>query len=475
MNDYLSHYIDGAWRPAAGHGRSAVDDAATGQTMALVAHAGSGEVNQAVAAARAAFDAWSGSMPARRAGYLRAIAAALEARGQALAQAISREVGMPLKLARRIQVDAPVAAWRQTAAIGEEMAFAQQVGHSLVTQEAVGVVAAITPWNYPLHQITAKLAAALMAGCTVVLKPSELAPAAARALGEAVHEALLPPGVVNIVFGDGAGGAALAEHPGVDMVSFTGSTAVGRRIAAVAGGQLKRVALELGGKSASIALPGADAQRAVRHALSSCFLNSGQTCSAITRLLVPHQDYDHYRGLLAAAVPGFVLGDPGQPATRVGPLVSAGQRARVLAMIRAAEEDGLDLIAGGSAATPAGPGHFVAPTVFGRVAPDAPLAREEVFGPVLAVLTYADADDALAQANGAGYGLAAAVWAPDDDAGLRLARRLRAGQVDVNGAPFNPVAPFGGFGLSGVGREGGRYGIEEFLEPRAIQMPLAAA
>jgi aldehyde dehydrogenase (NAD+)/betaine-aldehyde dehydrogenase len=234
---------------------------------------------------------------------------------------------------------------------------------------------------------------------------------------------------------------------------------------------LKRVALELGGKSASVALPGADAERVVKHALSSCLLNSGQTCSAITRLLVPQADYGRYRELLAAAVTTFVIGDPALPTTRVGPLVSAQQRKRVLAIIRAAEEQGLDLIAGGSHATPPRAGHFVAPTIFGQVAPDAALAREEVFGPVLAVLTYADEDDAVRQANGAGYGLAAAAWAASDEEGMRLARRLRAGQVDVNGAPFNPAAPFGGFGLSGIGREGGRYGIGEFLEPRAIQLP----
>jgi aldehyde dehydrogenase (NAD+)/betaine-aldehyde dehydrogenase len=471
MNDYFSHFINGAWQSAAGTERSVVDDAATAAPIALVAHAEAAEIDDAVGAARAAFPAWSASTPACRAGFLRAIADALETRSEALAQAISREVGMPLKLARRIQVDAPIAAWRQTASIGEGMRFEEEIGHSLVTQEAVGVVAAITPWNYPLHQITAKLAAALMAGCTVVLKPSELAPAAARALGEAVQQALLPPGVVNIVFGAAASGQALVDHHGIDMVSFTGSTQVGRRIAALAGAQLKRVALELGGKSASIALPGADAERVVRHALSSCLLNSGQTCSAITRLLVPQADYGRYRELLAAAVPAFVTGDPALPTTRVGPLVSAQQRERVLAIIREAEKQGLDLIAGGSHATPPGAGHFVAPTVFGQVTPDAALAREEVFGPVLAVLTYADEDDAVRQANGAGYGLAAAVWAASVEEGLRLARRLRAGQVDVNGAPFNPAAPFGGFGLSGIGREGGRYGIEEFLEPRAIQLP----
>ena len=471
MTDYVYHFINGAWRCAASSARSVVDDAATAAPIALVAHAEAAEIDDAVLAAQAAFPAWSASTPAGRAGYLRAIANALEARSEALAHAISREVGMPLKLARRIQVDAPVAAWRQAAAIGEGMRFDEEIGHSLVSLEAVGVVAAITPWNYPLHQITAKLAAALMAGCTVALKPSELAPAAARALGEAVEQALLPPGVVNIVFGAAASGQALVEHPGIDMVSFTGSTQVGRRIAALAGAQLKQVALELGGKSASIALPGADAERVVKHALSSCLLNSGQTCSAITRLLVPQAEYGRYRALLAAAVPDFVTGDPALPGTRVGPLVSAQQRQRVLAIIRSAEEQGLERIAGGSDATVPGAGHFVAPTVFGKVPPDAALAREEVFGPVLAVLTYTDEDDAVRQANGAGYGLAAAVWAASAGEGLQLARRLRAGQVDVNGAPFNPAAPFGGFGLSGIGREGGRYGIEEFLAPRAIQLP----
>lgn len=471
MIEWNQHFIDGQ-RCAVSDGRTVrIHDAATEAPLGDVHLGNARDVDQAVKAAARALAAWQRLGVHARAAVLRAVADALELTGQALAQQISREVGMPLKLAQRIQVDAPVAAWRATAALAGTFAFVLEVGHSRVTMMPVGVVAAITPWNYPLHQITGKLAPALLAGCTVVLKPSELAPAAAAHLMSACEQAGMPPGVLNIVWGDGEVGEALVTHPGVQMVSFTGSTQVGRKVAALAAGDMKRVSMELGGKSPAIVLPGADLARAVKATVASCFLNAGQTCSATTRLIVPRADYPQCRTLLADAVAGMVLGDPADGATRVGPLLSALQRQRVLAHIAEAERAGFERIAGGPDAAVPGRGYFVAPTVYGNVSPDSRLATEEIFGPVLAVLCYDTVNEAIAQANGTRYGLAATVWAADDASAEAVADQLRAGQVDINGARFNAAAPFGGFGMSGVGREGGVYGLEEFLEPRAVQFP----
>lgn len=471
MIEWNQHFIDGQ-RCAVSDGRTVrIHDAATEAPLGDVHLGNARDVDQAVKAAARALAAWQRLGVHARAAVLRAVADALELTGQALAQQISREVGMPLKLAQRIQVDAPVAAWRATAALAGTYAFVREVGHSRVTMVPVGVVAAITPWNYPLHQITGKLAPALLAGCTVVLKPSELAPAAAAHLMSACEQAGMPPGVLNIVWGDGEVGEALVTHPGVQMVSFTGSTQVGRKVAALAAGDMKRVSMELGGKSPAIVLPGADLARAVKATVASCFLNAGQTCSATTRLIVPRADYPQCRTLLADAVAGMVLGDPADGATRVGPLLSALQRQRVLAHIAEAERAGFERIAGGPDAAVPERGYFVAPTVYGNVSPDSRLATEEIFGPVLAVLCYDTVNEAIALANGTRYGLAATVWAADDASAEAVADQLRAGQVDINGARFNAAAPFGGFGMSGVGREGGVYGLEEFLEPRAVQFP----
>ncbi|WP_244787589.1 aldehyde dehydrogenase family protein [Cupriavidus pauculus] len=471
MIEWNQHFIDGQRCAVSDGGTVCIHDAATEAPLGDVHLGNARDVDQAVKAAARALAAWQRLGVHARAAVLRAVADALELTGQALAQQISREVGMPLKLAQRIQVDAPVAAWRATAALAGTYAFVREVGHSRVTMVPVGVVAAITPWNYPLHQITGKLAPALLAGCTVVLKPSELAPAAAAHLMSACEQAGMPPGVLNIVWGDGEVGEALVTHPGVQMVSFTGSTQVGRKVAALAAGDMKRVSMELGGKSPAIVLPGADLARAVKATVASCFLNAGQTCSATTRLIVPRADYPQCRTLLADAVAGMVLGDPADGATRVGPLLSALQRQRVLAHIAEAERAGFERIAGGPDAAVPERGYFVAPTVYGNVSPDSRLATEEIFGPVLAVLCYDTVNEAIALANGTRYGLAATVWAADDASAEAVADQLRAGQVDINGARFNAAAPFGGFGMSGVGREGGVYGLEEFLEPRAVQFP----
>jgi aldehyde dehydrogenase (NAD+) len=475
MIDHDRHLIDGDWRAASNAAHTIVRDSATEEAIATVSHGGEDDIDAAVKAARLAFLPWSSTPVHQRAAFIRAIADGLEERSDDLSLGITAEVGMPIKLTRRIQVQAPIAAWRATADAAEDALSDARLGNSIVSREAVGIVGAITPWNYPLHQITGKLAAALAAGCCVVLKPSELAPSAAQALGEAIIASGLPKGVVSIVFGDGATGEALVAHPGVDMVSFTGSTAVGRHIAATAGRALKRVALELGGKSASIALRDADPALVVRHALSSCLLNSGQTCSAITRLIVPQEQYDDYRARLKVAVEKMRVGDPRDPDTRVGPLVTAEHRQRVEAFIADALERQYDPICvGGTGETPS-EGFYVAPAVFGRVPIASRLAQEEVFGPVLAVQTYSTEEEAIEIANGTSYGLAGAVWGASAEQAQSAARRMRAGQVDVNGAPFNAAAPFGGFGASGIGREGGGYGIEEFIELRSIQIPAAAA
>lgn len=470
MQHYKQAYIRGKWLDVDPVSGISLLDSCSGEPLAEVALAGTKEACDAVLAARQAFPAWSSMPAAGRAQLLRKVGDALNSDIDELAEAITREVGMPLKLSKRIQVQAPVAAWSAYADMAERFDFEKRVRHSIVTQEPVGVVACITPWNYPLHQITAKVAPALAAGCTVILKPSELAPAAAYALARAIEKAGMPPGVFNLVMGEGRiTGEMIVNHPEVDMVSFTGSTAAGQRVASLAGKGIKRLALELGGKSASIVLADADLKLAMRHALGACFLNSGQTCTAISRLLVPAALYTECIALLKQGVGAFVMGDPADPATRLGPLVSMGQRERVKAHIAAAMEEGAEIIAGTEAVPPRG--WFVAPTILGKVAPDSRIAQEEVFGPVLCVLAFETEEDAIRIANGTPYGLAAAVWSADPNHALAVARRLRAGQVDINGAPFNPEAPFGGFGMSGIGRENGIFGFEEFLEPRAIQLP----
>lgn len=472
MQQYNEIYVRGTWLATDKQGEQLLTDSFTEASLAQVALGTAYDVERAVSAARAAFDTWSRTTVAERAALLRRVAELLGEDADRLATAITAEVGMPLKLSRRIQVQAPVTAWKLYADWAECFQFESRIGNSLVTQEAVGVVACITPWNYPLHQITAKVAPALAAGCTVVLKPSELAPSAAYALARAIDRAGFPAGVFNMVMGEGPlVGEALATHPEVDMVSFTGSTSAGRRVAALSAAGIKRVALELGGKSASVVLPDADMALAMKHALGACFLNSGQTCTAITRLLVPASLYEECTQLLRAGAAAFRMGDPCDATTRLGPLVSAAQRDRVHQYIGAAMEDGAELVTGqGAGVELPQHGYFVAPTVLGNVRPNARVAQEEVFGPVLSVIGYDDEEEAVRVANGTAYGLAAAVWSGSADRALAMARRLRAGQVDINGAPFNPAAPFGGFKMSGVGRENGIHGLEEFVEPCAIQM-----
>jgi len=464
-------YIDGGWVPAEGPDRIEVFTPRTGEVVGTVPSATDAEADAAIRAARAALRPWAALAPDARAEWLERIADELEKQAEPLAALICDEVGTPIKLARRIQTDLPIANLRHHATQLRRMCFEERVGDSIIVREPVGVVAAITPWNYPLHQIVLKLAAAIAAGCTVVLKPSEIAPLNAYVLAEAIDRAGLPDGVFNmIVSADPRVGISLTAHPGVDKVSFTGSTATGRLVAAQAAGTLKRVTLELGGKSAAMVTDSGDLDRAVRHTVNSCFLNSGQTCTSLTRLLIPHARR-HECELIAAAHAGALsVGDPRLESTRIGPLKTSQQLERVRGHVEAGMREGARLVCGGlesPANVPAG-GFYMRPTIFGDVKPGMTIEQEEIFGPVLAIIPYSDMDDALAIADGTPYGLAASVWAEPAEA-LRIARQLRSGQVDINGAAFNLAAPFGGMKQSGYGREAGRFGIEDFLEYKSLQ------
>jgi betaine-aldehyde dehydrogenase len=466
-------FIGGAWVAPSGKHAIEVYNAGNGEALGKVTLGDEKDVDAAVAAARAAFDGWSRGSAEWRAGFLERISAGLKARADELARLISQEVGMPLKLASRIQVGLPVANFANYAKIAREFKFEERVGNSLVVREPVGVVGAITPWNYPLHQITLKVAPALAAGCTVVLKPSEVAPLNAYVLAEVIDTAGLPKGVFNLVTGTGPkAGEALVGHPGVDMISFTGSTRAGKRISELASHSIKRVALELGGKSASVILDDADLPAAVKSTVNGCYLNSGQTCTALTRMLVPESKYDEAAKLAADLAKSFTVGDPLAETTKLGPLTSLAQLQRVRDYIKKGQQEGAELIAGGAEPPEGAPtgGYYVRPTVFGRVKNSMTIAQEEIFGPVLAIIPYKDEEEAVRIANDTPYGLAGAVWSADDAHAQRVARRIRAGQIDVNGGAFNMNAPFGGFKQSGHGREAGVYGLEEFLEYKSLQL-----
>ena len=430
------------------------------------------DVDRAVAAARAAFPAWSARPLEERTALLSKVAEALGARMDDLADLITHEVGMPRVLSQLVQVGLPLNSFNSAAQVAADFTWEQTVGNSLIVREPIGVVGCITPWNYPLHQIAAKVAPALAAGCTVVVKPSEVAPLNAFVLAEIMDEVGVPAGVFNLVTGFGpVVGEAIAAHKDVDMVSFTGSTRAGRRVTEVAAGTIKRVALELGGKSANVLLPDADLATAVPDGVNKCFLNSGQTCSALTRMLVPRDRLAEVEELARTAAESFTPGDPFDGASRIGPLVSAAQRDRVRGYIDKGLGEGARLVTGG-ADTPDGlkRGYFVAPTVFSDVTRDMTIAREEIFGPVLVLIPYDSEDEAVDIANDTDYGLAGGVWSGDPEHAKSVARRLRTGQVEVNGGSFNPGAPFGGYKQSGNGREFGAFGLEEFLEVKSLQL-----
>jgi aldehyde dehydrogenase (NAD+) len=465
-------YIGGEWVDPAGDGTIEVVDSTTEQVMGRVPEGSAADVDRAVGAARIAFETWSQVPPADRADACLAIGMRLAARGEEIAALVSREVGMPIELSAQIQAGLPTMDFMCMPEAVEQTQWEEHVGNSLVVREPVGVVGCITPWNYPLHQIAAKVAAALAAGCTVVVKPSEVTPLNAFILAEIVDEAGLPAGVFNLVPGYGQTvGEAMVAHPGIDMISFTGSTRAGRRIGEVAAQRVKRVALELGGKSPNVILDDADLLTAIPDGLGKCFLNSGQTCSALTRMLVPRARLEEAEQIAAGTLPHLKVGDPLEPGNTMGPLVSEAQRERVRDYIRKGREEGARVVAGGEEPPPdRDKGYFVQPTVFSDVTPEMTIAQEEIFGPVLVLMPYEDEEDAVRIANSTIYGLAGGVWSGDEERARRVARRLRTGQVEINGAAFNPLAPFGGYKQSGHGRELGRFGLEEFLETKAIQL-----
>lgn len=461
MKAHDGMYIGGAWRPAAGTDTIAVVNPVDEQVIAHVPAGTAEDVDAAVRAARAALPGWAATPPAERAALIGALRDVLVARKDEIAETVTAELGSPLPFSQAVHAGVPIAVAGSYAELAASYSFEEKIGNSTVLLEPVGVVGAITPWNYPLHQIVAKAAPALAAGCTVVLKPAEDTPLVAQLFAEAAHEAGVPAGVFNLVTGLGpVAGQALAEHEGVDLVSFTGSTAVGRQIGATAGAAVKPVALELGGKSANVVLPTADLAKAVNVGVANVMSNSGQTCSAWTRMLVHADRYDEAVELAAEAAAKY--GD------RIGPVVNAKQQARVRGYIEKGVAEGARIVVGGPE-SPQDKGYFITPTVFADVRPDMTIAQEEIFGPVLSILKYADEDEALAIANGTVYGLAGAVWAGDDAEAVAFARRMDTGQVDVNGGRFNPQAPFGGYKQSGVGRELGPHGLGEYLQTKSLQ------
>jgi aldehyde dehydrogenase (NAD+) len=463
-------FIDGAWRDASGTETLDVENPTTEDVMGHIPQGTAEDVDQAVKAAAAALDDWSQVPAEERAATCAKIAEGLAARQSELAELVTGELGMPINWSNMIQAGLPQLTFGSMPDVLSQIDLEEEIGNALVVREPRGVVAAITPWNYPLHQIALKLAPALTAGNTVVLKPSEVVPLNAFLLFEVIEELGLPPGVVNLVTGTGpVVGQALAEHPLVDMITFTGSTGTGKRLGEVAARQVKRIALEMGGKSANIILDDADLQQAVGTGVFSCYLNSSQTCIAHTRMLVPEGRLDEATEIAVATAEGQVVGDPMAEGTNLGPLVSAAQRDRVRNYIDKGIAEGATLATGGPEA-PEGldKGYFVKPTVFTNVSNDMTIAQEEIFGPVLSIIPYRDDDHAVELANDSQYGLHGAVWSGDDERAMNVARRIRTGQIEVNGGNFNPMAPFGGYKQSGFGREAGKYGLEEFFELKAI-------
>ncbi|MBM3808109.1 MAG: aldehyde dehydrogenase family protein [Acidimicrobiia bacterium] len=467
---YDKHYYGGAWQAPSGTDSTAVISSATEQEVARVPRGTADDVDRAVGAARRGFETWSRVPAEERAPWLEKLSEAMKSRVPAIAEAIAHEVGTALGLATKVQAEFPIMMLGLNAKFLREAKLEEQLGHSLVIKEPIGVVGCVTPWNYPLHQVVCKIAPALAAGCTIVLKPADMAPLSAFMLAEAANDIGLPKGVLNIVSGSGrVVGEAIVAHPGVDMVSFTGSLPAGRRIASVAGDGIKKVTLELGGKSAFVVLDDAPFEKAIPAGVNNCMQNSGQTCSAWTRMLVPKSRHDEAVELAKAQLAKLTLGDPFDKNTRLGPLASAGQRDSVLGYIEHGKQEGATLVTGGGRPANLPTGFYVEPTIFANVDNRMRIAQEEIFGPVLAIIPYESEADAVSMANDSEYGLAGGVWAATPERALGVARQLRTGQVDINGGRFNALAPFGGYKKSGIGREIGPLALEEFFQLKSIQ------
>jgi acyl-CoA reductase-like NAD-dependent aldehyde dehydrogenase len=467
----------GSERPEAADGRAfATLDPSTGSEIAQVAHAGAEDVQRAVAAAREAFaeGPWASLAPSGRERLMLALAAAIEERAEEFAQIESLDNGKPVRLAQYVDVGGAVghlryfAGW-PTKIEGSVLPVTAPNMLCYTRREAVGVCAQIVPWNFPLLMTAWKLGPALAAGCTIVLKPAEQTPLSALRLGELALEVGFPPGVLNVLTGDGATGAALVDHPDVDKIAFTGSTSVGREIGAKAGKALKRVTLELGGKSPNVILPDADIGAAIKGSFQAIYFNSGQSCNAGSRLFVPAERYDEVLGALAEAASSARLGPGLDPDTQLGPLVSAEQRERVMGYIESGRSEGAEVLAGGEAVLGDSGGYFVAPTLFSTTSDELRIAREEIFGPVLVASPYDSLEEVAARANAGEYGLAAGVWTRDVGSAHRLAAMLRAGSVYINTwGVADPSAPFGGFKASGIGREHGHDGLDAYLETKTV-------
>ena len=465
-------YIDGKWIDSLGKGSIDVINPATEEIIGRVPVGSTKDVDKAVVAAKSAFDSWSKSSIEERIELLNALSNAFKERGEELAQTITSEVGTPIGYSRVAMVGTPRVVSRSYAKILEDYVWEEEIRNSIICKEPIGVCAFITPWNFPLHQIIGKVAPAMAAGCTMILKPSKEAPLSAFILAEILDEIGLPAGVFNLVSGHGSEvGDYMSSHPDVDMVSFTGSTGAGVSVSQSAAPTIKRVTLELGGKSANVALEDADPVLVAKKAIGACHQNSGQTCSALTRLIIPESMNKQVCDIIAEKNDSYLVGNPLDEETRCGPMVSLRQQLSVTEYIQSGIDEGANLISGGLG-MPDGieKGFYVKPTIFANVTPDMKIWKEEIFGPVLVITTYNTESEALKLANDSIYGLSGGVWSEDPDRAVNFAKKMRTGQVSVNGGSFNVSAPFGGYKLSGNGRELGTHGLDEFLEIKSIQL-----
>lgn len=471
LTHHNSHFVNGSWVPAGSSERIEVFNPATAEVLGSVPAGTAADVDAAVQAAHAAFAGWSETPVAERAEYLAAISRGMQARVDELADLITRDLGCPHPIAIAGQAGRAHLPFDLAVDLLRNFDFESTLGTATLVREPIGVVGAITPWNFPLMQISGKVAPALAAGCTVVLKPTEIAPLVSYVFAEIVAEAGLPAGVFNLVQGYGeVVGEAIVAHPLVDMISFTGSTNVGKRVSAVGGQTVKRVALELGGKSANILLDDVDFEEAVANGVGACFGNTGQVCAALTRMLVPRSRLAEVEEIAVRVAETYVVGDPFDAGTVLGPLVSETQLDRVRRYIELGIKEGAKLLTGGPDPVEGHEnGYFVRPTVFSDVEPGMTIEREEIFGPVLSIIGYDDEDDAVRIANDSIYGLSGGVSSADRERAVAVAKRIRTGQVRINGSSgFDPLAPFGGYKQSGLGREWGVFGFEEFLEVKAV-------